>query len=114
MAIDDEFFYGGESVPIGDPSADTDPDEAQVVSDMFFVAQGSLLIAEFEAIVTRPTLLSGMDEPKVFVVATFKGRVNNENKLGAVTIIMTPTVAREFLKVNRALYARIPLEHRED
>lgn len=108
MATDDEIFYGGEQVPVGDP------DEAEVVSEMFFVAEGSILVTEFEAIVTRPTRLPGLDEPKVFIVATCKGTINNENKLGAFTMIMTPTVAREFLKVNRALYARIPLELRED
>lgn len=109
-ALDDEIFYGGESVPVGDPT--DQPNEANVVSDMFFVAEGSIVVTEFEAIVTRPTRLEGMTEPKVFFVATCKGRINNQNKLGAFTMIMEPPAMRAFLKSNRELYTRIPLEYR--
>jgi hypothetical protein len=109
----DEILYGGgQSIPVGDP--DSRPDESNVVSDMFFVADGSLIVAEYDMIVTRPVQLEGMTEPGVFFVTTFKGRHNKQKGLAAMTTIMEPRVAKAMLGNMRTLYTRVPLEFRNE
>lgn len=114
-AIVDEILYGsGQSIPVGDPS--DRPNEANVVSEMFFVADGSLIVAEFEAIATQPTRLEGMapGERKVFFVYTFKGRHNKHKGLAAMTVIMEPAAALALMRTTRDLYQRVPIEFRND
>lgn len=106
----DEILYGGgQSVPV---RADDQPDESNVISDMFFVAPGTILSSEFEMVATKPLRLDGSDEEECYVLVTFKGRVNNEKQLGAVTVIMAPEMLRAIIQSGRKTYGTIPLEHR--
>lgn len=106
----DEILYGGgQSVPV---RAGNQPDESQVISDMFFIAPGTILSNEFEIVATRPIRLEGAPEEEAYVLLTFKGKVNNENKLGAVTVVMAPEMLRALLQSGRQTYSTIPLEHR--
>lgn len=107
----DEILYGGgQSVPV---RADgNQPDEANVVSEMFFVAPGTILSNEFEIVATKPIRMGEDDEAEVYILVTFKGKVNNENKLGAFTVFMRPEGLIEFTKSARQIYSQIPLEYR--
>lgn len=106
----DEILYGGgQSVPV---RASDQPDESQVISDMFFVAPNTILANEFEVVATKPIRLEGAPDDEVYVMMTLKGRVNNEKHLGAVTVIVSPEGAIELNKLIRHTYSKIPLEYR--
>lgn len=104
----DEVFYGGTSIPINDG-----PDESNVVSDMFFVAPDTLLVDEYEIIATQPIKLGEESEKEVYVLVTYKGRINNEDKLGSLTIIVRPEVIKNMITNFRHTYLAIPVELRE-
>lgn len=106
----DEILYGGgQSVPV---RADNQPEEANVVSDMFFIAAGAILSNEFEIIATKPTRLEGSSEEEAYVMITFKGKVNNEKQLAAITVVMRPEMLKAIITTGRSTYATIPIELR--
>lgn len=109
----DEILYGGgQSVPVRASGQPDQPDESQVISDMFFVAPNTILANEFEVVATKPLRLEGAHEDECYVMMTLKGRMNNEKHLSAVTVIVSPEGAIEFVKLIRHAYSKIPLEHR--
>lgn len=111
--IGDELFYGGgATVPVNTGDA---PDEANVVSEMFFIAKGTILVAEFEGIATQPMILEGSDgKPHSYILVTCKGRINNSKELGAFTMALTPVAADNMFRMLRKLFLRTPLELRTD
>lgn len=106
----DEILYGGGmSVPVRGSDG---PDESNVVSDMFFVAPDSLLADAFESVVTKPMKLGEAPRNEVYIMVTFKGRLNNENRLGAVTVVMAPEMMLSLFTTLRKQYGNIPINLR--
>lgn len=108
----DEILYGGgQSVPV---RAGDQPDESNVISDMFFIAPEAILASDFESIVMKPIKIGEELEPVVYAMITFKGKVNNENRLGSFTVLMSTGMMRALFMTMRKQYADVPIEYRTE
>lgn len=99
----DEILYGGVRVPVSG--------EEMRPGEMFFVAENTILVHEWESLVTKPIKFGEIREG-VYFLTTFKGKVNNKDELGAVTVAMDITSVMALIKTYRAHVMKLPLEHR--
>lgn len=103
LGIFDEMFYGGgQSIPSGKDGA------------MFFVAPDAVLSSELELVATQPVKLEGDKEERVYLLLTFKGRVNNDKRLGSFTAVMSVVGGLNLSRMLRSQIGKIPLEFRTD
>lgn len=84
---------------------------ARSSGDMLLVADESILVNGFESIVSTPMELTP-GEKGVFFLVTFKGVLNKEGTLKAVTMIALPELVINLVKTVRSQYAQVPIEYR--
>lgn len=102
--FDELVFGGGRSVPLRR--------DGQETNEMFFLAEDSVLVNEFNLISTMPMVLPGDDTERVFYICTLSGRKNNEKSLSAVTLVLTYEVARALVGGLRTKMSGTPVEYR--
>jgi hypothetical protein len=101
--FDPEIYGGGSLVPVRGGAAD---------GTMFFVAPNTVLASEYDAIMSQPFVMGEEAEAKVHLFMTVKGKINNQDKLGAATFVMSLEMAMELIKDIRKLVSEVPMHLR--
>lgn len=105
LAAMDGDLYGGTRVTVSSDGIET--------GDLFFISDDAILVSDIEAVVSRPMEFPEIPgEERVYFFLTCKGRKNNSDELGSVTIVLDWPKSADLIKMMRALTARVPLEYR--